>query len=372
MPNKLKICSPQLGLSNKSTLGGEVFDREVLLGLARRGVETTIILPKGKAHDKGIKNWHIYYLPITHFPAIAANLLYLPPLFKTYQEKKFNILRIHQPQFLGLCASLFKFFKRDVKLVATIHQFRETEMPFASKFFNNLWDHIICDSENVKNLIIKTYNVEKNKITVVHNGTPRYLKPTEKGKKLLKKLNLENKFVLMYMGFFNERKNPLFLLKVLSEIKKTNKNVALVYWGEGPLKSEIKKRAISLNLSSDIRFITPKFGPEKNKFHNLADVFVHPSLDEGFALAPLEAMACAKPVIMNNSHSAREAIDNGINGFICEQSDVDAWCRALIKILGDKKLANKMGKEAYQKRLKEFNWKKTINAHERVFNRLLI
>ena len=98
------ICSPQLGLSPKSTLGGEVFDREILRGLAKRGQFIEIILPIGKPHDKNIKNWHITFMPIRHFPATFANILYLPVVFNVYKRKKFQILRLHQPQFLAIPA----------------------------------------------------------------------------------------------------------------------------------------------------------------------------------------------------------------------------------------------------------------------------
>ena len=58
----MRICSPQLGLAPKSILGGEVFDREILLGLAKKGIEIEIIIPKNKPHDK-ISNWKINYFP---------------------------------------------------------------------------------------------------------------------------------------------------------------------------------------------------------------------------------------------------------------------------------------------------------------------
>src|SRR3989344_5544396 len=127
------ICSPQLGLNPKSILGGEVFDREILLGLAKKGIKIEIILPKNKPYDKNIKNWNITHLPISHFPAIFGNVLYLPYLFLIHKKSKYEIIRLHQPQFLGLLALIFKLFHKNVKIVATYHQFRETNFMFISK-----------------------------------------------------------------------------------------------------------------------------------------------------------------------------------------------------------------------------------------------
>lgn len=368
---KLKICSPQLGLAPNSNLGGEVFDREILLGLAKSGVKIEIILPKGKPHDQKVRNWHFTYLPISRFPAIMGNLLFLPYLFKLYDRHKFQVIRIHQPQFLGLAAIIFKTFYPQVKLLATYHQFSETKYPIFSAKANNYWDHIITDSENVKRAILEKYKVAPKKITVVHNGVPLYLAPTKKDPKLGKKLQLSGKFVLLFMGLFIERKNPLFLLEVLKEVLKSAPNVALIYWGDGPLKGNIKNLASSYGILKNIKFIEPIHGPGKNKIHNLADVFVHPSLDEGFALAPLEAMACAKPVIMNDLHSAREAVEDGGNGYLAKSNDVKNWAAMILKLYEDEGLREKLSRQSYLKAKRYFNWSQSVRKHYEVLEGLL-
>lgn len=361
----MRICSPQLGLAPNSILGGEVFDREILLGLAKKGIKVEIILPTNKLHDKNVKNWNITFLPISHFPAIMANIIFLPYLFVVYKKRPFTILRIHQPQFLVVTAIIFKLFNSKVKLLAVYHQFRETNFWFLSKVINNYWDYVVCDSQNVKNKISKTYTIAKSKITVVHNGVPSYLKPRKKDPKLLKKFKLENKIVLLFMGLFIDRKNPLFLIDVLKELK--DKKVIILFWGDGSLKSEIIEKARISSVHNQIRIIKPAFGPSKNKIHNLADIFVHPSLDEGFALSPLEAMACAKPIIMNNSHSAKEAVENGVNGFLCKPNDLDNWVSKITRLINHSPSRDKMGQASLSKVDKEFKWKLSVEKHIKVF-----
>ena len=338
------------------------------MGLAKKGVQVEIILPKGKPHDKKVKNWNVTNLRIAHFPAILGNLIYISYLFEVYRKSKFQILRIHQPQFLGLGCLFFKVFKKEIKLIATYHQFRETKFGPFSKFVNSQWDHIICDSLAVKNKIITTYQISPDKITVIHNGIPRYLKPQRKNKDLQKKLKLENKFVILYMGFFIERKNPLFLLDVLSNLNNTD--VVMIFWGAGPLKDKIIKKARKLTLADQIRIIDPVYGLAKNKIHNLADIFVHPSIDEGFALAPLEAMACAKPIIINNDYSAKEAVENGVNGFLCKPNDLDYWVSKISRLINYSPSRDKMGLASLKKVGKEFQWKIAVPKHIQVFKSL--
>jgi glycosyltransferase involved in cell wall biosynthesis len=366
----MNICSPQLGLSPKSILGGEVFDVEILEGLAKKGCKIDVILPKGLLHIKS-RNISITYLPIAHFPAILFNLLVLPYLFKVNKKNKIQILRLHQPQFLFLAALIFKIFNPQVKIVATYHQFNETKFGLLTKTLNNYWDHIICDSFAVKENLKDNYGVAPDKITVVHNGVPDYLWPEKKDKNVLSKFRLKNKNVLLFVGLFIQRKNPLFLLDVLKNIIRTTPNTVLVFWGKGPLKQEIQQKALKLKIQDKVIFFEPTYGPEKRKLHNVADVFVHPALEEGFALTPLEAMVCGKPVIMNDSHSSREAVQDGYNGYICKTNDVNSWTSSISSLLNNNKKIQTMGNNAIKKVKKEFNWSESVNLHEKVFKRLI-
>ncbi len=364
------VCSPQLGLSPKSILGGEVFDREILIGLAKKGIKVEIILPKSKPHDEDIRYWHITYLPISRFPAQFFNFLLLPKLFKL-RNKDIQILRLHQPQFEFIAAVFFKILKPKVKIVATYHKFEETNFGFLSKTVNNYWDHIICDSNYVMEKIKKEFGVAPQKITVVHNGVPTYLKPAPKDKTLVAKYGLERKFVLLFMGLFIDRKNPLFIIDVLAKLSKEEDKIILLFLGHGPLKEKMRAKAQKLGVLEKIRFIDPIFGAQKNYIHNLADIFVHPSKDEGFALAPLEAMACAKPIVITNGFSAQEAVVDKLNGFLCKPDDIDDWVAKISEIIRNPAQKAKMGQASHRKAKKEFQWKLATDKHIEVFKKLL-
>jgi len=366
----LKICSPQLGLNPDSVLGGEVYDRQILLGLAKKGINVEIVLPKNLPHDQNVKNWKITHLPVAHFPAVLFNIILIPYLFLIYSKRQFKILRLHQPQFIYLSAFIFKLFRPEVKIIANFHKFEETKFPFFSSKINNTFDHIICDSQNVKNIINRVYKVPGSKITVAHNGVPKYLKPTLKDKVLIRKYKIKDKKVLLFMGLFIKRKNPLFLLEVMLELSKNDDNYLLMYWGTGPLKKALEDRLKELGLFNKIAFVNPAFGAQKNKIHNLADIFLHPSVDEGMALAPLEAMACAKPVIMTSGYSSKETVENGKNGFIARANDVKDWSTKISTLSNNKKLSEAMSNSALQKVAHEFNWSNSVQINYEVIKKL--
>src|SRR3989338_9109762 len=97
------IYSPQLGISPTSALGGEVYDREVLTRLAKSSHKVKVLLPQNRPHDQ-LKNLQISFAPFKHIPAHFYNLFWLPYALRN----KFDLLRIHVPEFFGPGAWLFK------------------------------------------------------------------------------------------------------------------------------------------------------------------------------------------------------------------------------------------------------------------------
>lgn len=365
----MKICSPQLGLNPNSDLGGEVHDHFVIKHLAQRGHILFVYLPKGRPYHKH-KNIIIERAAFKHIPALFFNILIIPYLFKTYKKEKFDVLRVHNPYFVGLGALFFKAFHPDVPIVTT-HHLVENGMVFnlINRLTLSRYDAIITVSNYIKNWLIERYRVPRNKIIVIYNGVDKQLSPEPKDISLLKKYNLQGKIVLMYMGFLIERKNPLFLLKVYRNLKKKHKGVALLICGEGPLRNEMENFVEQNNLK-DVVFAGRVFGQDKQKHFNLCDIFIMPSKNEGFGLVIGEAMACAKPVVITSAWSASEAITNGEEGFLAEAENEQDWYHKIEKLIQDKKRRQQMGQNGIKKTQAVFSWHKVVPQHERLFFRL--
>lgn len=275
----MRICSPELGISPESSLGGEVHDREILKALANLGVKIDIILPLGKKYFPN-KNFNVYFLPTPFvWPPYLFNFLILPYLFRIFRKNKFDVLRVHSPYFVGFGALIFKFFYPKVKLVATYHHL-DKKMNFFDKYLLNRFDLVTTVSEETRK--------ELGMGIVIPNGVDKKYQPKPKNINLVNKYGLKDKKVLLYLGQLIKRKNIPFLFKV---IKLLPKNYVLMICGEGKLRETAPEGVV----------FTGKV-PEEMKvdYYNLADVFVYPSLKEGFGLSVAEAMACGKPVIASN------------------------------------------------------------------------
>lgn len=368
----MRICSPQLGLSEKSVLGGEVHDVNLLKELAQKGVLIDVLLPKGR-DTFGHKNLFVKRLPFKSvFPPHLFNLYALSYIFGDYSKNKFDILRIHSPYFLGFAALVFKKKNPNVKVVTTIH-LKETRPDFKVILSNtiNVYDHIFAVSNYLKDWIIREYGVDPQKITVVYNGVDNSLKPESKNKQLQKRLNLENKVTLLNIGLLVNRKNPLVLLDIYKRLVINYPNLALLFCGSGPLKHEINKIIKDDRWKERVRIIEPVFGKDKKDVFNLADIFIFPSQNEGFGLVAAEAMACGKPVIASDNSSLPELVEENETGYLAQTNDLDTWINKITELIDNPKRRVEFGKKARVKQQTEFTWEKVADKTLKVYKELL-
>lgn len=369
MKKHLTICSPQLGMNPNSDLGGEIHDYNILKELAKLGNKIVVYLPKGRNFEKN-KNITVKHAPFKHVPAFLFNLLILPFLISSYKKEKFDILRVHNPYFVGIGALVYKFFNKNVQITTTHHL---KEKGFIFNLINKLtakkYDAVFAVSEYIKKWLITSYGIPEEKVHVIYNGVSEDFKPIKKNLNLIKELHLEGKFVILYMGLLIKRKNPEFLLKVFENLKKSNKNIALIICGKGPLKKTLEEYSKENNIK-DIHFAGVISGKKKVDYFNLCDIFALPSENEGFGLVIAEAMACAKPVIITNRWSSKEAITDNQEGFLAKYNSLSEWTNKIEYLIRHPVIAKKLGENALLKS-KKFSWKYSAMQMDTIFHKLI-
>lgn len=368
----MRICSPQLGLSEETILGGEVHDVNLLKELTQKGVLVDILLPKDRNTFKN-SNLTVTRLPFKSvFPPHLFNIYALPYMLFDYSRNKFDILRIHSPYYLGFAALVFKKMNPGVKVVTTIH-LKETRPDFRLILSQTIriYDHIFTVSNYLKKWIIEDFNIDPKKITVIYNGVDSSLKPEKKNAQLLKKLNIKNKIVLLNVGLLINRKNPLFLLDIFKNLVNKYPNLSLVFCGDGLLKEEIRQIIRINRWEEQVKLVDPVFGKDKKDLFNLADVFLFPSTNEGFGLVGAEAMACKKPIIAANNTSLLEVVESGKTGFLAKTNDLNDWVKKIDILLGDSKRREKFGMQGLIKQKKEFTWEKVAEKTLKVYRKLI-
>lgn len=214
---------------------------------------------------------------------------------------------------------------------------------------------VITISNSSKNDIIKYYKVRPEKVKVVHLGL-KNLSMNAPSEKDLKEFGVNQKFIL-FVGTLQPRKNISRLIEAFSRLpKEISSDHQLVIIGKkGWLYEDILSAPEKYNVKDKVVFLDYISDEDLPNFYRKAEVFVLPSLYEGFGLPVLEAMRYGCPVITSNVSSLPEAGGDAAQYF--EPEDVDDIKKSIEKVLTDRSLREKMierGREHYKK----FTWEK--------------
>ena len=199
--------------------------------------------------------------------------------------------------------------------------------------------------------------IEDKKIRIISPGISKDFKIIKDKRRLdefKNKYNLQNKKIILHVGNDNWYKNFKTLINAFYLLEEENKFLIKI----GKITEEEKRLINKYKLHQKILNLQNISKEELINFYNAADVFVFPSLSEGFGWPPLEAMACGCPVIASNKGSLPEVCrDTCI--YINPNNPKDIADK-IKQILEDKKLKQKQIKKG-KYNSKRFNWKKTVN-----------
>jgi glycosyltransferase involved in cell wall biosynthesis len=178
---------------------------------------------------------------------------------------------------------------------------------------------------------------------------------------------LPGRFIL-YLGTLEPRKNLEILLRAYADLPQRGVVKLLLVGGKGWQTEPIFALIEQLGLADDV--VTPGFVPRETLplWYNASEVFVYPSVYEGFGLPLVEAMACGVPVVASNTTSLPEAV--GQDGLLLPPDDVGAWSSALAALLDDAPARADLAARG-QRRARQFTWERTARQTVLSYHRAL-
>ncbi|MCF6366365.1 MAG: glycosyltransferase family 4 protein [Bacteroidales bacterium] len=288
--------------------------------------------------------------------------LFLSRTFKSYwrtfriakkiAEHKLNI-------FHGLSGELpYKAHKKsNAKLIVTVHDLIFIRFPELynsvdrkiyyqkAKYSCEIADTIIAISEQTKSDIVNFLGIDENKIEVVYQGCNSvFQKEVETKKKIevTQKYNLPENYILN-VGTIEKRKNSLQILKAL---KYGKIDIPLIIvGGETDYQNEILTYAAENNLEDKLFIYNNVLFEDLPAIYQQADIFIYPSLFEGFGIPIIEALYSKIPVITTKGGVFSET--GGHSSIYIEPDDVEKLSEAIQNIMDDSRLREKMIAEGY-------------------------
>lgn len=232
-------------------------------------------------------------------------------------------------------------------------------------------DAVIASSDATRRDIHDVYGIDDRKVRVIYGGVDSCFRPIE-DRSLLAALRdryrLPEYFVFSLLSL-NPRKNLKGLLRAFSILKKTTRVPhVLVVAGKEYGGYDVLNDAEKMGISDSFIFLNYFPGEELPLLYNLADVFVFPSLYEGFGLPPLEAMACGRPVIASRAGSLPEVL--GDAALYCDPGDPADMAAQIADLVRSDQGKNELRRKGLAQAAK-YSWDDCARSTLRLYEELL-
>jgi glycosyltransferase involved in cell wall biosynthesis len=203
-------------------------------------------------------------------------------------------------------------------------------------------DYISVPSKFAEDSFIQEGFKKEKLITIPYGVDLKYFFPKKK---------TENIFRFIYVGSISIRKGVIYTLKAFEELNLREAELILV----GQIDYEISNIIQKYKKNKNIKFIGLVNQNNLVEFYNKCDVFVISSIEDGFAMVILQALACGLPVICTVNSGGSELIVDGKNGYIVPIRDVEKLKFRMLDLYNNKKRLIKM-KEVLLLNRSTYSW----------------
>jgi glycosyltransferase involved in cell wall biosynthesis len=251
---------------------------------------------------------------------------------------------------------LFDIFPRESKKWSDGSQKADyTEASFASvnRDLNDA-DHVVVNSEFVKETLIRAGRVEPDRITVLYWGTDTdFFCPPEQP-------SGDAPFTILFVGSLDYRKGALYLLEAYRRLNWVDARLVIV----GPQQGQLPLASYE----DSFTHVPSASRAEVRAWYQKASVFAFPSLAEGSARVLFEAMASSLPVV--TTREAGSIARDGIDGHIVAAGDIEGLANALTRLRSNPSQAVEMGRNGRERILNEFTWSHYESGLLRLYSQL--
>ncbi len=155
--------------------------------------------------------------------------------------------------------------------------------------------------------------------------------------------------VVLSAGQMKDIKRPVDVARSAAAALRDDPRLLYLFVGDGELRDEIERTAISLGIGNRVRFQPFVAYESMPAYMNLADIVVVPSEAEGLARVYLEAQACSKTLLSSDIPAAREVVDHGRTGLLFRMGDVSDLAEKTVQAARDPELRSQLGAAARER-----------------------
>jgi glycosyltransferase involved in cell wall biosynthesis len=340
----------------------------------------TMRLP-GEGAYEDYNNLEVYRLPTYIFSRKFSSLfLFSLLIFLIKDRQKYSIIHAHLasgPAVVSAIIGLILGKKRILKFGASreygdVGTSQKTwkgrcKLWFLKKYVQRF---IVTNQEMKDELITQGFHSET--IELIPNGvdTDEFI-PISKFDvdKIKKEIGFEGKRFVVFIGRLEPQKNVSTLIRAWAKLKKNFPHILLII-GEGSEKAHLRELVKSLDIEERVIFVGSVSPGEIPRYHQLADIFVLPSLSEGISNSLLEAMSCGQAVLATRIGGNCDVIKDELDGLLFSPGDAYELSRKLERLLLDEYLRERFGQKAREKVEKLYSFPLIASRYSTLYSML--
>lgn len=178
-----------------------------------------------------------------------------------------------------------------------------------------------------------------------------------------KRENTRIKF--LFVGRLEKQKGVIYLIRA-ADLLKNKKDFEIIIVGEGSEADYLMKTTLELGLRDIVQFKGKVSEQKLTEYYLGCDIFVLPSLWEGMPLTLLEAAAAEMPITASNVGGISSLFTHEESALIIKPEDAEALASAMLKLMEDKELREKLGSNA-RRLVEKFSWENTARALDEIY-----
>jgi glycosyltransferase involved in cell wall biosynthesis len=235
------------------------------------------------------------------------------------------------------------------------------------------FDHLIAVSHATKTEMVAA-GIPRNLISVIHNAidTDEW-SPRNTTAALKEELKLGQAWpVIGYVGRIMPEKDLETWLRAAARVAEQYSEAQFVLVGEGRngnTLGQLQRLATDLKIANRVHF--PGYRSQLLPVYGSFDLFALSSRREGLPNSILEAMAVGLPVVTTDVAGTSELVLNGQTGYVVPQGDVDGMAHAMVTLVADNQLRQRMGKAGRERIEREFSFTHRLQRIEELYTRIL-
>ncbi|MCR4439436.1 MAG: glycosyltransferase [bacterium] len=234
----------------------------------------------------------------------------------------------------------------------------------------NRFDMVVTVSDSIQKFVVDKRHQNPRAITTIHYGVDlRNYAPRPKTGSLAREIGAPGATIFGTVAHFRKQKGHLYLVEAVQQVVAEYPEAHFVLVGVGREEPRVRERVAQLGLERHVHFLGLR--EDVHELLNEFDVFVLPSLWEGFPNVILEAMACAKPVVATAVEGTVELVVHGQTGLLAAPADAQSLASALLNMLADRELMARSGQAGRRRVEEHFTVEHQVAAFERLYDALI-